>query len=172
MDNPRESFFGDTTVISADVVADRYFELFGEEVEHKDANSLCGGFFYDPNHKVYYNGPLNGCGCLPMSGYYLKLVGYAKKGTSYYVDYRISGALVEDIMDKNDKNLVVAEKINYYDGVGENAKIIKTSPEGDQLVDEDANTLTGEEWAKVKIYRFTFDKDGDNLFFKNVSEKQ
>ncbi len=159
----REAFLESTTVISADIVADRYFALYGEEVTHEDAISNCGGFYYNPKHKVYYYGPLNGCGCLPHGGFFFNLVGYAKKGTTYYADYKVSSVGVEDLASGGQKTL-------YYSGIVSDTTVKTTQSE---TFDGLSNiSLTGEEWAKVKTYRFVFDKDGDDLHFKEVVEKQ
>ena len=159
----REAFLESTTVISADTVADRYFALYGEEVTHEDAISNCGGFYYNPKHKVYYYGPLNGCGCLPHGGFLFNLVGYAKKGTTYYADYKVSSVGAEDLASGGQKTL-------YYSGIVSDTTVKTTQSE---TFDGLSNiSLTGEEWAKIKTYRFVFDKDGDDLHFKEVIEKK
>ena len=158
----RAEFFEDTTVISADTVAKLYYKVFGEEPEHQAATKICGGYYYNPTHKVYYNGPLNACGGRPSEEYFFKNVGYSKKGDIYYADYKISYSGVDDNTDGTSIT-------KYYAGKDETSGLVK-SFKSDGDVDEKSK-LTDSDWEKVKTYRFVFVKNGDNFNYTGIIEK-
>lgn len=156
--NTREEFFNDTTFVSAEIVEDYYYKVFGEKPEHQDLTEICGGYFYNPNHKVYYNGPLNDCGGVSTEGFFFKNVGYSKKGNIYYADYKISYSLLAKDTDY------------YYAGNSSTYKIIKQKKNTYGAFDG-TNILTDSDWEKVKTYRFTFVKNGDNFNYTGIIEK-
>lgn len=158
----RAEFFEDTTAISADTVAKLYYKVFGEEPEHQAATKICGGYYYNPTHKVYYNGPLNACGGRASEEYSFKNVGYSKKGDIYYADYKISYSKLDDNTDGTSIT-------KYYAGKDESSGLVK-SFKGDGIIDEKSK-LTDSDWEKVKTYRFTFVKNGDNFNYTGIIEK-
>lgn len=155
-------FYDAVTVVSSSYVATRYKELYGEEVQPKDTDNVCGGFNYDKLNDLYLAGLNDACGGVDFRTAIIRIYDVKKDENSFNV--YVNGATIYSGEDAKGKKVCeVYTKITNLDE--ENAEVYKKCEMNDKY--ETSFKLTDEDKDKVQKYLYKFDSD---FHFKGIEK--
>lgn len=149
--------------ISAEKFANRYKEIFGEEISHQTVNECGANAHYSADTGYYYFDFVGGCGGMDLRKIIIKKDGYKASDDAYYLDATV--ATVFDGQDDNGKD-VCAIFNGYYDidmdvwnfNV-QDEKVAKVCKGGETPTEFGNDIKTGTK------FRYTFDKE---FHFKKI----
>ena len=157
-----KEFTENIKMLSADYVADRYFEFYGEKITNADTNEMCGGFDYDQSTGYYLAGLHDACGGMDMRTALIHIYNVSSDAEKYYIDMNAATLYTGYSEDNKIQNVCYVyddvSKVFTDDGkFDKNAKKYK-----DCELNKDLTTdfkLTDTDKDAVAKYRFIFDKE-------------